>query len=323
MLPTLLFLRLCFPNPLIDTGGYDYAPSAMRDGTAVRVWHTCQYLDPTGGSHDAICESGAVVLVPSPHAFSWDAKHAAGPSVVKHDWPALVAVARAVTGVPTLTAVYLLYYECMPLAWADTTATCLALSDDGRRWWRWWDADGDGYGEWRTDRATPIVSPAVATGYGVGHPSAVRLPTGQVRLFLYDDSRPSLTPTGLTHYRWMDTSDGIHPWGAAGAIGIPHAWPGPGLEVKYDAGRDRYIALSALGTENVYAVGTLAQWSPFQSLGMARADTQPAWAHPTLVSDPSGLVDLGAVTTVISAESPTRGDWWQGAALYRYQGRFQ
>lgn len=356
----LLFIRLFFPAPVIDTIGYDYAPSAMLDNGKVRVWHICQYWGDKG-SGDAICENGQYQLTPWPGMASWDGRHAAGPSVIRHNFGPLVAVAREWTKDPTVTEPYLMYYECNPQflhadgAWAvpSPASICLALSNDGKRWWRWSDHDGNGYGEWlltpaqmpgrvptpiltndvlaacghRFDGQRHILSSPMQIGcaidriYGIGHPSAVRRPQGGVRLFVYDSTWPRLHATA---YRYFDSDDGIHFWPAGEVRVSGLRGDGPGVEVKYDPATQRYLMVTAFDGGNQYSAGVLGQlWDAFQPMGLARSDTQPAWAHPTILANKWGWIDLKANVTVYSGESRSKVWWSDQLAIYSYEGRFQ
>lgn len=356
----LIFLRLWYPAPVIDTIGYDYAPSAMLDNGKVRVWHTCQAWGDKG-SGDAICENGQYQLTPWSGMASWDGRHAGGPSVIRHNFWPLVQVARWWTGDAGVAEPYLMYYECNPQfvhadgSWAvpSPASICLAISNDGKRWWRWSDHDNNGYGEWlqtpnqmpgrvptpiltnntlgacghtfdgqRHILKTPYAIPCnFEYNYGIGHPSAVKRPEGGVRLFVYDST---YYRTNWTSYRYYDSDDGIHFW-PAGQIKIADLkGAGPGLEIKYDPTLKRYIALTAFDGTNQFSTGLLNEtWEPFQPIGMGRSDTQPAWAHPTLVSDPGGWVNLRDIVTIYSGESRSKVWWADQLAIYSYQGRFQ
>ncbi len=309
-----------------------------------------------------------VVLNPSTDFYAWDARNACAPSVVKHTNSGLVQAIRNATGNQALTKVFLMYYECAPQfsdqnGWiGGVSSICLAASGDGITWYKYSDVDGDNYGEWKQndptqDYVTPVVKSSIlesggacgyefnnnfstkhrlntpqasGCGYGAGHPSAIRLPDGRLRLFYYDDGA-YVHPNGTSYY-YVDSWDGIH-FGSPQAFDIPNiSGPGPGLEVQYDRYNSVFIALTMTGHNNLFSfisatsahnVDPNSSWSALQPIGQSTSANYGAFAQPTILSNEYGWVNLSQNVVMFSGEYQIgTNPWYTDAKIYRISGRF-
>jgi len=282
--------------PFIDTPGYDYHPSAMAGSV-----YTCGASN--GG--DGIYRNGALVLARGSGA---DSRHACAPSVIAHTYAPLVGWVRQLSG-KAVSKAWLMYYECESLATDGHPSICVAVSADQQKWWRW---NGAGWGS-----AQPILTGSTGW-YGAGHPSAMVLPDGRVRLAYYDWD-------GVTSYHVADSWDGLHFWPAADWH-LPFPAPGPGARVHYLPEKDQYLVLSVVDNRNVYTVGTGTHWSQVLRLGESSPDRLAAPGKPTLQASEQNHVQLGVPVTLFSGEfnRDCADAWWQcGSAVYAWQGQLR
>jgi len=294
-----LVVWIAVSTPVLDTPGYDYHPAGIDAAI-----FTCS---PAHGG-DAIYRNGVPVLVRSANPAAADSRHACAPAVVASQYPALVAWVRRLSGT-RVTKAWLLYYECEPLATDGHPSICVAVSHNQVRWWRW---DGRGF----AGPAQPIiVSEPTSDWYGAGHPSAMVLPDGRIRLTYYDWD-------GTTSYHVADSWAGLHVWTVADwALPVPP--PGPGVRVqRFPDGR--YLVLGVIDNANGYTVGDGVTWQPWTVLGQSVPAHWAAPARAAVVANERGEIPFGVPVRLLSAEY-LPGPWWwlQGAAIYAMTGKWQ